>query len=60
MVKNLPTNAGNSRDVISILGQEDPLEWEVATYSSFLAWKVPWTEEPGRQQSMGLHRVRHN
>ena len=60
MVKNLPTNAGNSRDVISILGREDPLEWEVATYSSFLAWKVPWTEEPGRQQSMGLHRVGHD
>ena len=60
MVKNLPTNAGNSRDVISILGREDPLEWEVATYSILLAWKVPWTEEPGRQQSMGLHRVGHD
>ena len=36
------------------LGQEDPLEKEMATHSSILAWKIPWTEEPGRQQSMGL------
>ena len=35
------------------LSQEDPLEQEVATYSSILAWKIPWTEEPGRLQSMG-------
>ena len=42
------------------LGWEDPLEKEVATHSSTLAWKIPWTEEPRRLQSMGLQRVRHN
>ena len=42
------------------LGQEDPLEEGMATHSSMLAWRVPWTEEPGGIQSMGLQRVRHN
>ena len=42
------------------LGQEDPLEKEMATHSSFLAWRIPWTEEPGRLQSMGSQRVRHD
>ena len=42
------------------LGQEDPLEKEMAIHSSTLAWKIPWTEEPGRLQSMGLKRVGHN
>ena len=42
------------------LGQEDPLEKEVATHSSIFAWKIPWTEEPGRLQSMGWQRVGHN
>ena len=42
------------------LGWEDPLEKEIATYSSTLAWKIPWTEEPGRLQSMELQRVRHD
>ena len=42
------------------LGQEDPLEQEMATHSSTLAWKIPWTEEPGRLQSMGLQRVGHD
>ena len=42
------------------LGQEDPLEKEMATHSSTLAWKIPWTEKPGRQQSMGSQRVGHN
>ena len=40
-------------------GQEDPLEEGMATRSSILAWKIPWTEEPGGLQSMGLHRIRH-
>ena len=40
-------------------GREDPLEEEMATHSSFLAWKSLWTEEPSRRQSLGLHRVRH-
>ena len=42
------------------LGQEDPLEKEMATHSSTLAWKIPWTEEPGRLQSMGSQRVGHD
>ena len=42
------------------LGQEDPLEKEMATHSSILAWKIPWTEEPGGLQSVGSQRVRHD
>ena len=42
------------------LGQKDPLEKEMATLSSVLAWEIPWTEEPGRLHSMGLQRVGHN
>ena len=42
---------------VRFLGQEDPLEKEMATHSSILAWKIPWTEEPGGLQSMGLQRV---
>ena len=42
------------------LGREDPLEKDMATHSSTLAWKIPWMEEPGRLQSMGLQRVRHD
>ena len=42
------------------LGIYDPLEKEMPTHSSILAWKIPWTEEPGALQSMGLRRVRHN
>ena len=45
---------------VQSLGQEDPLEKEMATYSSILAWKIPWTEESIRLQSMGLQRVRHD
>ena len=48
MVKNLPTNAGDVRD--EVLGQEDPLEKEMATHSSILAWRIPCTEEPGSPQ----------
>ena len=44
VVKNTPANAG---DMGSILGWEDPMEEEMATHSSILAWKIPWTEEPG-------------
>ena len=57
MVKCLPTMW--KTQVLS-LGQEDPLEKEMATHSSTLAWKIPWTEEPGRLQSMGLQRVGHS
>ena len=42
------------------LDQDDPLEEEIATHYSILAWEVPWTEEPGRPQSMGSQSVRHN
>ena len=42
------------------LGWEDPLEKEMAIHSSTIAWKIPWTEEPGRLQSMGSQRVRHD
>ena len=42
------------------LGQEDPLEKGMATHSSILAWRIPWTEEPGGLQSMGWQRVRHD
>ena len=45
---------------IQSLGREDPLEEEMATHSSTLAWDIPWTEEPGRLQSMGLQRVGHD
>ena len=45
---------------VQSLGGEDPLEKEMATHSSTLAWKMPWTEEPGGLQSMGSQRVRHN
>ena len=42
------------------LGQEDPLEEVTAPHSSILAWRIPWTEEPGGLQSMGLQKVRHD
>jgi len=49
-----------AEDTGLILGLEDPLEKEVATHSSILVWEIPWTEEPGRPQSMGSQRVRHD
>ena len=45
---------------LRFLGQEDPLEKEMATCSIILAWEIPWTEEPGGLQSIGSQRVRHN
>ena len=45
---------------VQSLGREDPLEKEMATHSSNLAWKIPWTEEPDGLQSVGTQRVRHN
>ena len=45
---------------VQSLGQEEPLGKEMATHSSILAWKIPWTEEPGRLQSMGSQRAGHN
>ena len=60
MVKNPPANAGDSRDVDSIPRSRRPLEEEMATHSSILAWKIPWTEEFGGLQSTGLQRFGHN
>ena len=45
---------------VQSLGQEDPPEEEMATHSSILAWRIPWTENPGGLQSVGLQRVRHD
>ena len=57
MVKNPSASAG---DTAPSLGQEDPLEEAMAAHSTILAWRIPWTEEPGRLQSSGLQRVRHD
>ena len=45
---------------VQSLGQEDPLEKEITTHSSILAWEIPWTEEPGGLQSKGSQRVKHD
>ena len=52
-IKNLPVNARNRGNLVQSLGQEDLLEKVMATHSSVLACKIPWTKEPGRLQSMG-------
>ena len=57
LVKNLPA-VQETR--VRCLGWEDPLEKEIATHSSILAWKISWTEEPGGLQSMGSQRGRHD
>ena len=57
VVKSPLANAG---DLVQSLGQADPLEEEMATHSSILAWRILWTEEPGGLQLMGLKRVRHD
>ena len=59
VVENPPVNAGDTGDVGSVPGMGSPLEEEVVTHSSILAWKIPWTEEPGGLHSMGLQRVIH-
>ena len=56
-VKNPPAKQGAR---IEFLGQEDPLEKEMATHSGILAWRIPWKEEPGGLQSMGSYRVGHD
>ena len=56
-VKNLPAI---QETWVSSLGQEDPLEKRTATHSSILAWRIPWTEEPGGLPFMGLQRISHN
>ena len=57
MVKNLPAL---QETPVRSLGQEDPLEKEMATHSSIVAWRIPWTEEPGGPQFKGSQRVRHD
>ena len=57
MLKRLPVMQETR---VRSLGQEDPLEKEMATHSSILAWRILWTEEPGRIQSMGSQTVRHD
>ena len=59
MVKNLPASGGDARTWVQLLGREDPLKKRMATHSSILAWRIPWTEEPGRLQSMRSQRVGH-
>ena len=60
VVKNIPVNAGDVRDVGLIPGLGDPLEKGMGTHSSILAWRIPWTEEPGGLQSMGSQRAGHD
>ena len=60
VIKNLPANTGDMRDVGSVLGFAKSPQEGMATHSSVLAWKIPWTEEPGWLQSMGSQRVRHD
>ena len=67
MVKNLPTVAQMVKNLpamgetwVRSLGQEDALEKGMATHSSILAWRIPWTEEPGGLQTMGSQRVGHD
>ena len=57
MVKNLPAMQETRVQSLSL---EDPLKEDMATHSSILAWRIPWTEEPGGLQSMGLQRVGHD
>ena len=57
MVKNLPAM---QETWVQSLGWEDPLEKGMATHASILAWRIPWTEEPGGLQSVGLQRIRYD
>ena len=57
MVKNLPAMQETR---VQSLSQKEPLEKEMTTHPSILAWRIPWTEEPGKLQSMGSQRIRHN
>ena len=59
-VENPPATQETQESLVPSLGWEDPPEKEMATHSSILAWKIPWTEEPGRLQSIGSQRIRHD
>ena len=60
VVKNLLANAANIREQVRSLGQEDPLEEGMVTHSSIPAWRILWTQEPGRLQFIGSQTVGHN
>ena len=60
VVKNLPVVQELRELRVQLLGREDPLEEGMASHSSILAWRIPWTEDPGGLQSMGSQRVRHD
>ena len=60
VVKNPPASAGDVRKWVGSLVWEDPLQEGMATHCSILAWRIPWTEEHGRLQSIGSLRVKHN
>ena len=60
VVKNPPAKAGGIRDMGSVAGSGRSLEEGMAAHSSILAWRIQWTEESGRLQSIGSHRVGHN
>ena len=60
VIKNLPAVQDLQEIWVGSLGGEDPLEEGMVTHSSTLAWRIPWTEEPGGQQFIGLERVRHD
>ena len=60
VVKSQPVNQETQEMQVPSLSREHPLEIEMAIHSNTLAWKIPWTEEPGGLQSMGSQRVRHN
>jgi len=60
VVKNLPAIQEAQETGVQSLGEEDPLKEGMATHSRILAWRIPWTEEPGRLQSMGSQRVDHD
>ena len=57
VVKAPPVNAGHAGDLVRSLGWENPLEKEMATHSSILAWKIPWTEKPGGLQVHGVKEL---
>ena len=60
LVKNLPAVQETQESWVRFLGQKDPVEEEIAIHSRILAWKIPWTEEPGGLQSIGSQRVGHD
>ena len=60
VVKNLPAVQEPQEMWVRSLGQEDPLEKKMAAHSSIFVWEIPWTEKPGKLQSMGSQRVGHN